>query len=80
MYRVYCDDVLIHDGASPDKRVHLVSPTLKLSDSASGTFDATIPVGNVGYDICERFVSTIYIYRFNKLIWVRKRTFYSNSF
>lgn len=69
MYRVYCDDVLIHDGSSPDKRVHLISPVLKLSDSASGTFTATIPVTNIGYDICERMTSTIYVYRFNKLIW-----------
>ena len=69
MFKVYSDDILIHDSKSPSLDVHLVDPTLKMSDSVAGTFDFTVPPNNPGYDKIDQRLSTIKIYRDSKLIW-----------
>lgn len=69
MYKVYCDDVLVHDEASPASEVHLISPRLKMGDCIAGSFECTIPVGTIGYDLFERITSTIAIKKENKTIW-----------
>lgn len=69
MYTVYCDDTLIHDGSSPSDRVHLIDPVLKIADNSAGTFEATLAPTHIGYDICERWTSTIYVKRDGEIIW-----------
>lgn len=69
MYRVFSDDTCIHDSKSPEKAVHLIDPVLKLGDNIAGSFSFTIPTNNVGYNIVTRLISTIKVYRENKLIW-----------
>lgn len=69
MYKVYADDVLIHDSYSPDKIIHLISPNLKLADNAAGSFEMTVPKDNPGYDAIRHFTTTIIIKKDNKTIW-----------
>lgn len=69
MYTVYSDDVLIHDSASPSMEVHLISPDLKIGDCVAGTFEATIPPDNEGYNIVEKMTSTIIVKKDGKIIW-----------
>lgn len=73
MYTVYSEDdgvrTLIHDGASPDMGVRLISPRLTLGDCTAGTFEATIPPGNVGYSKVEKITSTIIVKKDNDIIW-----------
>ena len=70
MYRVYCGDVLIHDGSSPDKSIHVISPKLQIADSVAGSFTFTLPTSNRAYDIIELFTSTIIIEKDNDKIWI----------
>lgn len=69
MYRVYCDDILIHDQKSPDKDMHLISPNLKLQVNAAGSFEFTLPTTNPGYDEIERFSSTIAVEKDGDILW-----------
>ena len=58
MYKIYSDNILIHDGSSPDLDVHLINPVLKIADCTAGTFDFTIPPNNVGYNDTNQPVAT----------------------
>lgn len=69
MYRVYTDELIIHDSKSPDQNLHLISPTLKLQENAAGSFEFTIPRGQAGYEDIERMVSTIAVEKENEVIW-----------
>lgn len=69
MYRVYVNDLLIHDQAAPDPDAHLISPKLILSDNAAGSFDFTIPKGRLGYDDIRKMSSTIIVLKENHTIW-----------
>lgn len=69
MYKVYADDILIHDSVSPSKEVHLIDPSLSLVDSAAGSFSFTMTPFNVGYDDVEKFSTTIIIYKDSDIIW-----------
>lgn len=69
MYKVYADDILIHDSRSPENVMHLISPNLTLVDSAAGSFDMTVPPDNPGYDTIQRMSTTIKIKKDNKTIW-----------
>lgn len=69
MYKVYADDILIHDARSPEKLMHLISPNLTLVDSAAGSFDMTVPPGNPGYDAINRMSTTIKIKKDDLTIW-----------
>ena len=69
MYKIYSDNILIHDGSSPDLDVHLINPVLKIADCTAGTFDFTIPPNNVGYNDISHMVSTLRIYERDILIW-----------
>lgn len=70
MYTVYADDVLIHDGASPDINVHLIDPNLTIGDSVAGSFDMTMAPDNPGYDYINRFTTLITVKREGKVLWV----------
>jgi hypothetical protein len=83
MYRIYCDSILIHDGSSPDKSIHVGSPKLQIADSVAGSFSFTLPTSNVAYDIVELFVSTIIVEKDDDKIWIgrpisKKLDFYNN--
>lgn len=69
MYKVYADNILIHDSRSPENIMHLISPKLTLVDNGAGSFDMTIPEGNPGYDIIQRMSTTIKITKDNDTIW-----------
>lgn len=70
MYKVYCDDVLIHDGSSPDNSVHILSPNLDIGDSVAGSFSFVLPTTNVAYNTIELFASTIVIEKNGEKIWI----------
>ena len=69
MYKVYADDILIHDSYSPDNIIHLISPNLKIADNSAGSFEMTVPKGNPGYDVIKRFTTTIIVKKENQTIW-----------
>ena len=67
MYRIYADDVLIYNDSTPDiESTKLIGPSLSLKDNAAGSFDATIPIGNVCYDTIACFDTNIAIFRINQ--------------
>lgn len=69
MYKVYCDDVLVHDAASPADEVHLINPKLKIGDCIAGSFECTIPPMNDGYGLFNKITSNIVIKKESKTIW-----------
>lgn len=66
MYRVYCDSTLIHNAASLDESLHLLNPELRLEDNSAGSFTFKMPPQNKGYNLVQRMISTIKIYRDNE--------------
>ena len=74
MYRVYVNDLLIHDQSSPNVDIHLVDPKLELVDNAAGSFEFTIPAGHPGYDDIERMISTIIVQQEGHTIWTGRVT------
>lgn len=69
MYRVYVNDILIHDQASPDPSIHLINPVLKMQENAAGSFEFTISPSQTGYNEIERFTSTIAVEKEGTVIW-----------
>lgn len=74
MYRVYVNDLLIHDQISPNADAHLIDPKLELVDNAAGSFEFTIPLGHPGYDDIERMISTIIVQEEGHTIWTGRVT------
>jgi len=69
MYKVYADDILIHDSYSPNNEVHLISPKLNIADNSAGSFEMTLSSENPGYGNIDRFTTTIIIKKDNHTIW-----------
>lgn len=69
MYKVYCNDVLVHDGSSPSKEIQLVNPSLKLGDNIAGTFTCTLPPGHLAYDMFVLMLDTITVKQDDDIIW-----------
>lgn len=69
MYTVYADDVLVYDQKSPDSRVHLVSPILRMQENTAGTFECTLLPNSVGYDLFKHMQTVVSIRRDNHTIW-----------
>lgn len=69
MYKVYVDDLLIHDQLSPDKNIHLINPVLKMQENSAGSLTFDVLPGHAGYDEVERFVSTIAVEKEGRVIW-----------
>ena len=81
MYKVYCDDICIHDGKSPSGyECHLVDPVLNLSDLASGTLKFTLLPSNVGYNALKRMTSTLKVTKDGKSIWTGRALTESEDF
>jgi len=80
MYRVYVNDLLIHDQAAPDSGAHLISPSLTIGDNTAGSFSFTIPKDGLGYDDIRKMSSTIIIMQENKTIWTGRVTKGSEDF
>ena len=59
MYRVYADDIVIHDDKFIDGDVKLINPVLTLSDSAAGSFVFSISHKSPAYNKIQRFTTTI---------------------
>lgn len=60
-YRVYANDICIHDSASPNKEFKCFQPSLVLEDSQAGSFEFNLTEGNPGYDKVERLNSDIIV-------------------
>ena len=69
MYKVYVDDILLHDQSSPDKSIHLISPNLKMQENAAGSFEFTIPPDHSAYNEIDLITSTIAVKKENRIIW-----------
>lgn len=69
MYKVYVDDILLHDQSSPDKSIHLITPNLKMQENAAGSFDFIIPTDHAAYNEVDLITSTIVIKKENRIIW-----------
>lgn len=69
MYSIYVDEECIYNDQYPLEAYKVVSPNLKMADSAAGSLDMTLPPVNVGYDKLKRMKSTITVRRWDKEIW-----------
>lgn len=70
MYTIVLDDgTIIYNTISPSDKQILFSPSLSLSDNEAGELSFTMPVENSGYDILEKFSSTITVYKDNDWFW-----------
>lgn len=69
MYKVYVDDILIHDQSSPDKSIHLISPNLKMQENAAGSLEFTIPPEHSAYNEIDLITSTIAVMKEGRIIW-----------
>ena len=69
MYKVYSNNILIHDSVSPEMLMHLSSPKVTIQENGAGSFEATVPTKNPGYSEIKRMTSTILIKKEHQLIW-----------
>lgn len=69
MYSVYADKILIHQQDSPDRRIHLLSPNLKMADNAAGSLDFIMAPDHMSYNDIEEMRTTIYVRRDGHTIW-----------
>lgn len=70
MYTIVLDDgTIIYNTISPSDKQILFSPSLSLTDNEAGELSFTMPVENSGYDILEKFSSTITVYKDNEWFW-----------
>ena len=69
IYKVYADDVLIHDSRSPLNTMHLIDPVLSLADSSAGSFSFGMTPDHIGYNSIEKFITTIIVYQDDTIIW-----------
>lgn len=80
MYKVYADDVIIHDSRSPSDAIHLIDPVLTMGDSVAGSFDFTAPDFNPGYSSVSRWTTTIKVQKENETIWTGRVVSESEDF
>lgn len=69
MYKIYTDGILLHDQLSPDKSIHLISPTLKMQENAAGSLEFTIPPDHYASEEIKLMISTIAVMKENRIIW-----------
>lgn len=69
MYSVYADNTCIYNDISPMENLKLISPKLTLEDNASGSFNMTVPVTNVGYNLIKRLTTDISVRKNGREIW-----------
>lgn len=68
-YRVYADDVCIHDSNTPEADFKVLTSTLSLEDSKAGSFDFSLSRNNPGYDSIDRLTTDITVYQNGIEIW-----------
>lgn len=69
MYSVHADGKCIYNDMYIDEAHRLVNPKLKIADNSAGTFTATLPPTNAGYEICKRISTEIVVKRDGTEIW-----------
>lgn len=69
MYSVYADNTCIYNDMYIDEAHRLINPKLKLSDNSAGSFTATLPPTNAGYDLVKRLSTEIVVKRDGTEIW-----------
>lgn len=70
MYKVYVDDICIHDSkASAGALIRLVDPELKMTDNAAGSFTFKILPENVGYNKLKKLTSIVRVEEQGDVIW-----------
>lgn len=70
MYTIYLDDgTCIYDTSIQTETCKLISPTLNLSDNDAGELSFTILPSNPGYDLINKFSTTVTVYRDNVWLW-----------
>lgn len=69
MYVVVCDNIVIHDDRTPHQNEKLIDSVLSLDVHSAGSFKFSLSPNNVGYNIVHRMISTIEIYRDERVIW-----------
>ncbi|MBQ9387126.1 MAG: phage tail protein [Lachnospiraceae bacterium] len=69
MYRVYCDDILIHDPLAGDSDYLLFDPVITEEENKAASFTFTIYPNNVGYKAMQRFTSIIEVSRDGTLLF-----------
>ncbi len=69
MYSVHADGKCIYNDMYIDEAHRLVNPKLKIADNSAGTFTATLPPTNTGYEICKRISTEIVVKRDGTEIW-----------
>lgn len=69
MYSVYVDGECVYNDQYPLEEYKVISPVLKMADSAAGSLEMTLPPVNIGYDKLKRMKSTITVHRWDKEIW-----------
>lgn len=74
MYKVFCDGVCIFDPSSEDISLQLEEGTLSLGDNIAGSFEFTISPGGKGYNLVEKMVSEISVYRDSEELWAGRVT------
>lgn len=63
MYTVYADNVCIYNDVSPLEELRLVSPKLELADNSAGSFSFSMRPSNRGYDLIQKMITTITVYK-----------------
>lgn len=84
MFKVYCDNELIHHSQAPSPEVKLIDPKLTLEENTSGTFTFKCPTQNVGYTMIETLNSIVRVERddvtlFNGRVINEKQDFYGTK-
>lgn len=69
MYSVYAGGTCIYNNMYVDEAHRLISPKLKLEDNSAGSFTATLPPTNAGYDIVKHISTEIVVKRDGTEIW-----------
>lgn len=70
MYTIYVDSTLVYSDAAPElEELKLIAPKLTIDTKNAGSFTATFPTTNVGYNLLTPLASTIDIFRGEDCIW-----------
>ena len=69
MYSIYADGQCVYNDRYPLEAYAVISPTLKMADSAAGSLEMTLPPVNRAYEELKRMKSQIVVKRYDEDIW-----------
>ena len=74
MYSVFLsnkgeDPIMIFNDKIPNTELALISPTLNVESGQAGSFEATLPPTNVGYNKIEQLTSEIIVQKNDEEVW-----------